>query len=157
MMPSSTEEKSSYVSTAAPDEATREWLHDAMRSLHWYHAGKKAYLTRTSHDRWDGYAADDGAPTTLHEAWKPYDVLCDESRAPVVRWLVGARTNAAFNQLDRHVLAGSAAEMRDLVAVQVAQAEKRMRSDGFWLRCIAEVEKAPEIVSTRELRPSRAC
>ena len=49
-----------------------------------------------------------------------------------------------------------AAEMRDLVAVQVAQAEKRMRSDGFWLRCIAEVEKAPEVVSTRELRPSRA-
>lgn len=38
--------------------------------------------------------------------WTPWSALLDTSEAPYFRWFVGARTNACFNAVDRHLLDG---------------------------------------------------
>jgi len=48
------------------------------------------------------------APTPARDRarWTPWDELVDCSEAPYFRWFAGAKTNAAFNAVDRHVLDG---------------------------------------------------
>ena len=57
---------------------------------------------------WEGWSAADGSPLRieLDGAFKPWTRAFDDSAAPHYRWFVGARTNACFNEVDRHVLAG---------------------------------------------------
>ena len=48
------------------------------------------------------------APTPAKDRarWTPWDQLIDTSEAPYFRWFAGAKTNAGFNAVDRHVLDG---------------------------------------------------
>ena len=45
-------------------------------------------------------------PARDRARWTPWDELVDCSEAPYFRWFAGAKTNAAFNAVDRHVLDG---------------------------------------------------
>ena len=54
---------------------------------------------------WTGWHVHTVAPTQLHGAWTPWAACLDASDAPFVRWFAGGATNAAFNEIDRSVLA----------------------------------------------------
>ena len=40
---------------------------------------------------------------TLIDWERPFDSVCDASRAPFTRWFVGGRTNLCHNAVDRHL------------------------------------------------------
>lgn len=83
----------------------------AARNIHWFHPGSNAWLTQTDDGAWTGFDAATGAAVTLGGAWTPWDKAFDDSDAPIYRWFSGGLTNAAFNEVDRHVLAGHGAEV----------------------------------------------
>ncbi|MDJ0894609.1 MAG: AMP-binding protein [Alphaproteobacteria bacterium] len=77
----------------------------AAKTLHWFDPESKAWLSKGEDGHWAGWAAADGKPASKAD-WTPWDVALDESDAPFYRWFAGGLTNAAFNEVDRHVLAG---------------------------------------------------
>ncbi|MEJ2541511.1 MAG: AMP-binding protein, partial [Gemmatimonadota bacterium] len=85
----------------------------AASELHWYDPDLGAWLNRDPETGgWSGHTAKDGAEVGSAAAparpteWRPWETAFDDSEAPFYRWFAGARTNACFNELDRHVLAG---------------------------------------------------
>jgi len=82
----------------------------AAAELHWYDAGTGHWLNRDpASGTWQGFDADTGAPVEAASRppdWTPWQQAFDDSDAPFFRWFVGASTNACFNEVDRHVLAG---------------------------------------------------
>ncbi len=81
----------------------------AARLLHWYHPDLGAWLSQGADGRWTGVALADGRDVALDD-WAPWHTAFDDRAAPVYRWFAGGLTNAAFNEVDRHVLAGHGAE-----------------------------------------------
>jgi acrylyl-CoA reductase (NADPH)/3-hydroxypropionyl-CoA dehydratase/3-hydroxypropionyl-CoA synthetase len=82
----------------------------AAAELHWFDPEKARWI-RLDPDagRWSGYAAADGAPADASDrsgGWRPWTKAFDDSAAPFYRWFSGGLTNASYNELDRHVLAG---------------------------------------------------
>ena len=88
-----------------PQSTETWWATVAAYQLHWYHPGSHAWVSRDSQS-WRGWSASDASPVELTERWQPWLTILDASEAPFNRWFHGARTNAAFNELDRHVLGG---------------------------------------------------
>ena len=83
----------------------------AARNMHWFvaHVGASgAWLAKGEDGRWHGWDAATAAPVSpdLPADFTPWTDGFDGSNAPHWRWFVGGRTNAAFSELDRHVLAG---------------------------------------------------
>ena len=83
----------------------------AARNLHWFVpqcGGAGAWLARGADGRWHGWDAASAAPVSpdLPDDFTPWHTAFDASDPPHWRWFVGGRTNAAFSELDRHVLAG---------------------------------------------------
>ncbi len=82
----------------------------AASELHWNDQAIGGWLNRDpASGQWQGFDASTGVPleTGLPGAdWRPWDQAFDDSDAPFYRWFVGARTNACFNEVDRHVLGG---------------------------------------------------
>ena len=94
----------------------------AKRALHWYEDG--VWATRAEpttavagegddaddgdSPAWTGYDSEDGQAVTpdWDPSHDPWDVALDDSDPPLYRWFVGGETNACFNEVDRHVLAG---------------------------------------------------
>ena len=91
-----------------PRRASRRccWAAVGQRELHWFHEEKRAWLSRTRDavEEWTGWDATTGEPIRINDDWTPWAACVDETDAPFVRWFAGGRTNAAFNELDRHVL-----------------------------------------------------
>jgi len=85
----------------------------AASELHWFDADHAAWLRRDPLTNcWDGYAAETGKTLDAHlhdPDWRPWQQAFDDTDAPFYRWFVGAETNACFNCVDRHVLAGRGA------------------------------------------------
>ncbi len=85
----------------------------AAAELHWFDDEQGAWLRRSSRDgSWSGFDAQSGdatAPGIRPADWRPWDKAFDDSAAPFYRWYSGAHTNACFNEVDRHVLAGRGA------------------------------------------------
>ncbi len=85
----------------------------AARNLHWRVElpGGAAWLSRAD-GRWSGWDAATAAPVTpdLPADFTPWQRAFDADQAPHFRWFDGARTNACFNEVDRHVLAGGGGE-----------------------------------------------
>ncbi len=88
----------------------------AKRELHWFDASigdAGAWITWSDTDgAWTGFDA-----RTAHvvragypEAHAPWERAFDDRAAPFYRWFDGGLTNACFNEVDRHVLAGHGAE-----------------------------------------------
>ncbi len=69
--------------------------------------GVWAQLDRDS-GTWRGWDATTAAPVVLDlpASFEPWDQAFNASDAPSWRWFEGGLTNAAFNEVDRHVLAG---------------------------------------------------
>ncbi|MEO0324058.1 MAG: AMP-binding protein, partial [Myxococcota bacterium] len=85
----------------------------ASAELHWYDAGRQAWWRRDpATGAWSGYDAATGEAATDAPAsdWRPWATAFDDADAPFYRWYVGAQTNACFNEVDRHLLAGKGAD-----------------------------------------------
>ena len=88
----------------------------ARRDLHWFeptvgpHGAWLSFDAAAGH--WRGWDAKTAAPVApaLASDYAPWRTALDASDAPFYRWFDGALTNACFNEIDRHVLAGHGAE-----------------------------------------------
>ena len=76
--------------------------------LHWYQADERRWVSREeTTGAWSGFSAETGVSTGGPSPdWSPWTQAFDDRDAPFYRWYVGAQTNACFNEIDRHVLAG---------------------------------------------------
>jgi len=82
----------------------------AKTNIHWYHPGREAWLVQ-SDDTWKGWSSTSVARTEEPGDWTPWSQILDDSDAPFYRWYTDALTNAAFNEVDRHVLEGHGDEL----------------------------------------------
>ena len=81
----------------------------ARRNAHWLERSIGAWITfDASLGAWTGFDAETGAPVTpaLPADYAPWTTAFSDAEAPFYRWFDGALTNACFNEVDRHVLAG---------------------------------------------------
>ncbi len=83
----------------------------AARNMHWFVAGvgeSGAWLAKGADGAWHGWdaATCEAVSPDLPADFAPWDAAFDGSNPPHWRWFVGGRTNAAFSEMDRHVLAG---------------------------------------------------
>ncbi len=83
----------------------------AARTIHWFvsEIGRSgAWLCCGEDGHWRGWDAATGDALTadVPADFAPWTTAFDASEPPHWRWFVGGRTNAAFNEVDRHVLAG---------------------------------------------------
>lgn len=88
----------------------------AGRIIHWFvpslgSAG--AWVSRNTDGTWAGWDALTCEPLIAQVAndFAPWTTAFDASDPPHWRWFVGGRTNAAFNEVDRHVLSGNGDEV----------------------------------------------
>ena len=99
-----------------PNEGALQVASDAAKSLWWWDtsSGKGLWRTQTKKADSTGAAIDvhsnNGAGDGSGE-WVPWDSLFDNSEAPYFRWFVGAKTNACFNAVDRHLLEGRGSDV----------------------------------------------
>lgn len=82
----------------------------AAKAIHWFHPEDRSWLSQGENGEWQGWATGTCAESSK-ACWEPWAQALDESEAPFYRWFVGAFTNAAFNEVDRHVLAGHGDEV----------------------------------------------
>ncbi len=85
----------------------------AARTIHWHVAGRaNAWLSLDDDGVWRGWDVHTGAPVRFDAlpGFAPWTTAFDASNPPHWRWFTGGRTNAAFNEVDRHVLAGHGEE-----------------------------------------------
>ena len=88
----------------------------AKRELHWFHpsiGANGAWITwDDSAQLWSGFDAVTGASLRagLDAEYTPWSRAFNGDAAPFWKWFEGALTNAGFNEVDRHVLAGHGAE-----------------------------------------------
>ena len=86
----------------------------AAATLHWLVPldGRGAWLTHAGDGRWTGWDAATAAPVEagLGADFEPWDRAFNGDDAPFWKWFEGGRTNAAFNEVDRHVLSGHGTE-----------------------------------------------
>ena len=156
-------------SAAAIAEAAEHFRRDpgaahgaiAREELHWYHAGRNAWLTwcpSTEESRmaggataaataaadvtadgaqgaWRGWDAATGEASELAGAWTPWHVAFDDSKAPYFDWFRGGVTSAAFNMCDRHVLAGHGRETAFIHASHAAFAAHVARPGSLRAAC----------------------
>ena len=105
---------------AARDAAMRDpgVFHGAIarRELHWFDPalGPGGAWIRFEPDAgcWQGFDGETGTPVEVPYApdHEPWTRAFDDREAPFYRWFAGGLTNACFNEIDRHVLAGHGAE-----------------------------------------------
>jgi acrylyl-CoA reductase (NADPH)/3-hydroxypropionyl-CoA dehydratase/3-hydroxypropionyl-CoA synthetase len=83
----------------------------AAQTIHWFapaigDAG--AWISRDADGTWRGWDARTAQPVSLASdtGFIPWTKAFDDTEPPHWRWFVGGRTNAVFNEVDRHVLAG---------------------------------------------------
>ena len=87
----------------------------ASGEIHWFEpaAGPHgAWIRRDGDGVWRGFDGASGAAVqpALPTDYRPWQLALDETDAPFYRWFSGALTNACFNEVDRHVLAGHGEE-----------------------------------------------
>ena len=81
----------------------------AAREVHWFDPTLGAWITwDDAAQAWTGYDAQSGAPVQppYGADHTPWTRAFDADDAPFYRWFSGGLTNAAFNEIDRHILAG---------------------------------------------------
>ncbi|MCC7055535.1 MAG: AMP-binding protein [Gemmatimonadaceae bacterium] len=84
----------------------------AQRELHWFNpslGARGGWITwDDAATAWTGFDAESGAPITpaLPAGYAPWSRAFNADAAPYFTWFDGGLTNAGFNEVDRHVLAG---------------------------------------------------
>jgi len=79
----------------------------AANTIHWYDPEHQAWVMKDRVGRWSGWHPYSGEDYSRAGSWLPWEKALDDADAPVYRWFTGAQTNAAFNEVDRHVFAGN--------------------------------------------------
>ena len=86
----------------------------ARATLHWYDEKLDTWITwDDKQGRWIGLGAKDGAAVDVPYGAEhaPWARAFDGGDPPFYRWFSGGRTNACFNEVDRHVLMGHGDEV----------------------------------------------
>jgi acrylyl-CoA reductase (NADPH)/3-hydroxypropionyl-CoA dehydratase/3-hydroxypropionyl-CoA synthetase len=82
----------------------------AKREIHWYDATADAWIVwDDARSGWTGWSASSAGPIdnlSYDETHEPWQRAFNADHAPLYRWFEGGLTNACFNEVDRHVLAG---------------------------------------------------
>ncbi len=82
----------------------------ARREIHWFEPKLKAWISwDDAANKWAGFSSETGQPIDASgyaADYEPWTKAFDDSDAPFYRWFSGGLTNACFNEVDRHVLAG---------------------------------------------------
>jgi len=84
----------------------------AKRNIHWLVKDGLSSAAWLSWDddsgSWGGWDSETGEAVSLDrpESFEPWDRAFNDSKPPHFRWFEGGFTNAAFNEVDRHVLSG---------------------------------------------------
>jgi len=95
-------------------DATSEQYFDraARKNMHWYCEDTKTWLRQSDAGDWRGWQVENAASATRPGAeWTPWHRLLDDDDPPFYMWYEGARTNAAFSEVDVHVLDGRGDEV----------------------------------------------
>jgi acrylyl-CoA reductase (NADPH) / 3-hydroxypropionyl-CoA dehydratase / 3-hydroxypropionyl-CoA synthetase len=91
----------------------------AKREIHWYDADRRAWITFDgTAECWSGWSEVTGEAVVVRELGEghaPWRRAFDDDDPPVFGWFQGGLTNAAFNEVDRHVLAGHGEETAFIV------------------------------------------
>ena len=90
----------------------------AAREIHWYDPALRAWITwDDAAGTWTGFDGQTGEPVRpdYDRNYVPWERAFNADDAPFYRWFEGGLTNAAFNEVDRHVLAGHGDEPALLV------------------------------------------
>src|SRR6188472_564378 len=91
----------------------------AKRAIHWYDSRHAAWITFDEPAAcWTGWSAASGeqlAPRDYDERHEPWGRAFDDDEPPHYGWFQGGLTNAAFNEVDCHVLAGHGDEAAFIV------------------------------------------
>lgn len=84
----------------------------ARQMLHWYDGENNQWIS-FANNVWIGFNADTGeyAQSRRGAAETPWKQAFDDSNAPLYKWFTGGQTNACYNEVDRHVLAGHGDEI----------------------------------------------
>ncbi len=101
-----------WVTMRAACEADAGGFHGeiASKTIHWFNEELQAWLLRDESGYWRGWT-DSGVAITLEDKnWRPWKNALNEKQAPYYSWFEGGKTNAAFNEVDRHVLSGHGGE-----------------------------------------------
>ena len=89
----------------------------AARTIHWYAedtsaSGSGMWVIEREGKGWIGWSVS-GKGAEIVELvapfvakWRPWRTTLDKSDAPFFKWFAGGQTNAAFNEVDRHILSG---------------------------------------------------
>jgi acrylyl-CoA reductase (NADPH)/3-hydroxypropionyl-CoA dehydratase/3-hydroxypropionyl-CoA synthetase len=82
----------------------------AKREIHWFDSRLKAWITWSDElKQWTGFDAETGLPRkdiTYDASHEPWTRAFNDDDPPFYQWFKGGLTNACFNEVDRHVLAG---------------------------------------------------
>ena len=98
------DESYAHIQDLVESSSAEFWAPMAQRELHWLHIHHLAWLTQTSGVQWAGWHAQTAERLLINDSWVPWSSYCDDSDSLFVRWFHGGQTNAAFNEIDRHVL-----------------------------------------------------
>lgn len=89
----------------------------AKREIFWFESSLNAWIKQIKGPtglQWIGFKADTGAPLSdipLSLDYNPWRLSFNQDEAPFYRWFEGGLTNACFNEVDAHVLAGRGNEI----------------------------------------------
>mmetsp|Transcript_104786 Transcript_104786/g.337870 ORF Transcript_104786/g.337870 Transcript_104786/m.337870 type:complete len:790 (-) Transcript_104786:233-2602(-) len=96
----------------------------AARNIFWYHSEQKAWLRAAdSNGAWRGWRLDPVEAASASN-WTPWSSVLDDSDPPFYRWFAGGLTNAAFNEVDQHVLEGRGGQL-----AYIEEADPQVASD----------------------------
>ena len=102
-------QKCEEIRAAYDGDFESSFAEQAAKSIHWYNSERKSWFHQNHSGKWQGWRCVDVGPISL-EQWIPWDKVLDEDYKPCIKWFKGALTNAAFNEVDRHVLGGQGNE-----------------------------------------------
>ena len=131
----------------------------AKREIHWYDAAREAWVTfEDATVCWGGWSAATGEAVTMADRGEdhvPWRRAFDDDDPPFFGWFRGGLTNASFNEVDRHVLAGHGEETAFIVEGDLWDRDAGAPVVGFRVtraRLLLETVKAALVLRSLGLR-----